>query len=150
MPLLSKLSYVFKFIFIFLIYLIIYFSLKIMYKDMKKEKKSNNDDDDERGYDVAMEVLRISSKRSPLKVGTIIPIRDNLTIGRGEKNTLILYDPYVSKKHAKVYFDNRDYVIKDLRSTNGVIINDEVIDGEMYLEVGDEVQIGDNIFKIIG
>ncbi|GAA0177616.1 FHA domain-containing protein [Clostridium sediminicola] len=149
MPLISKMSYIFRFIFIFLIYLIIYFSLKIMYKDMKEERIPSNDDEI-RGYDVAMEVLQISSKKSPLKVGTIIPVRDNLTIGRGDKNTLILYDQYVSKKHAKIYFEKNEYVIKDLGSTNGVIINDEVIEGEMYLEIGDIIQIGENVFKIIG
>jgi hypothetical protein len=148
MPLLSKVSVVFKFIFIFLIYLIIFFSLKIMYKDLKKGKVTSKKQS--KTYEFALEVLKVSKDNMTLKVGSIIPLRDNFFVGRDEKNSLQLNDTFVSKKHAKIYWDKNCFIIKDLNSTNGVIINDEVIDCEMCLEIGDKIQIGSNVLKVIG
>lgn len=119
-----------------------------MYKDLKKGKGTSKKQS--KSYEFALEVLKVSKDNATLKVGSIIPLRDDFFIGRDEKNSLQLNDNFVSKKHVKIYWDKDCFVIKDLNSTNGVIINDEIIDSEMYLEVDDKIQIGANLFKVVG
>jgi pSer/pThr/pTyr-binding forkhead associated (FHA) protein len=63
---------------------------------------------------------------------------------------VILNDPYVSSYHAKIYVKNTEYLIEDLGSTNGTLLNDEKLEGKAYLNPGDEVKIGSVLFRVIG
>ncbi|OGO16564.1 MAG: hypothetical protein A2Z14_04315 [Chloroflexi bacterium RBG_16_48_8] len=53
--------------------------------------------------------------------------------------------PSVSRRHAQVLFRNGDYLIQDLRSTNGTTINGQLLPPQIRLTLhhGDKVQIGD-------
>jgi len=45
-----------------------------------------------------------------------------LTIGRGQENDLIIDHPSVSRYHARIDFDGKDYLVQDLKSLNGTYI----------------------------
>lgn len=64
-----------------------------------------------------------------------------LTIGREEGNILRLNDERVSRYHAKIQFDNDDYIITDLESTNGTKVNGTVVQIRR-LRYGDRVAVG--------
>jgi pSer/pThr/pTyr-binding forkhead associated (FHA) protein len=64
-----------------------------------------------------------------------------LTIGREEGNILRLNDERVSRYHAKIQFDNDDYIITDLESTNGTKVNGEDIQLRI-LRFGDLITVG--------
>jgi pSer/pThr/pTyr-binding forkhead associated (FHA) protein len=64
-----------------------------------------------------------------------------LTIGREEGNILRLNDERVSRYHAKIQFDNDDYIITDLESTNGTKVNGTVVQIRR-LRFGDRVAVG--------
>jgi len=66
---------------------------------------------------------------------------DVLTIGRGEKNGLVLDDEFASREHAEVRFENGRYVLRDVGSTNGTRVNGELIT-EKELAEGDRITIG--------
>jgi len=66
---------------------------------------------------------------------------DVLTIGRGEKNRLVLDDEFASREHAEVRFDGGKYVLRDLASTNGTRVNGELVP-EKELAEGDRITIG--------
>jgi hypothetical protein len=53
--------------------------------------------------------------------------------------------PTVSRRHAQVLFRDGEYLIQDLRSTNGTSVNGQVLPLETRLALrhGDEVQFGD-------
>jgi uncharacterized ubiquitin-like protein YukD len=53
--------------------------------------------------------------------------------------------PSVSRRHAQVLLRDGDYLIQDLRSTNGTSVNQHLLPQEtrITLQHGDEVQIGD-------
>lgn len=51
--------------------------------------------------------------------------KKNLTIGSASSNDIVLGDDYVSKKHAKISFENDDFFITDLGSTNGIYYEGE-------------------------
>lgn len=141
----SKLTTIFRFIIIGIIYIIIFLALRIMYKDIKNGGKKKP----VKKKSFGLEVID-KGENNDLKNGAIIPIRGELTIGRKETNNLILQDQYVSGKHTRIFLKNTDYMIEDLGSTNGTILNEERLEGKAILKAGDEIQIGSALFKVIG
>lgn len=63
-------------------------------------------------------------------------------IGRGDNCQLRLPDPAVSREHAKVTFGNRELLIEDLSSANGVFVNEERIRAATRLWPGDRIAVG--------
>ena len=61
---------------------------------------------------------------------------------------LTLKAPAVSRVHAEVIRDGRRFVLRDLGSRNGVIVNGRRVQSA-ELEPLDEVRIGDAIFKFV-
>jgi pSer/pThr/pTyr-binding forkhead associated (FHA) protein len=75
---------------------------------------------------------------------TVIPlIRDEMTIGRQEGNTIRLTERNVSRKHARLLRQNGTMYIEDLASYTGVRVNGARIVAVTPVAEGDEVQIGD-------
>lgn len=141
----SKLSLIFKIIIIAIIYLIIAFALRIMYKDMKSgDKKSVK-----RGKAFGLEVVD-GGMNNMVRRGSVVPIDREVTIGRKEDNTVVLAEEYVSGHHARIFMKNNDYVFQDLNSTNGSIINGQKIYDKVCIRPGDKIEIGTIVFKVIG
>ena len=64
-----------------------------------------------------------------------------VTIGRLPDNSLVIDNPAVSGRHARVYREGNHYVLEDLKSTNGTFVNDKPIARHTLLE-GDVVLVG--------
>ena len=64
-----------------------------------------------------------------------------ITIGRLPDNSLVIDNPAVSGRHARVYREGNHYVLEDLKSTNGTFVNDKPIARHTLLE-GDLVLVG--------
>jgi pSer/pThr/pTyr-binding forkhead associated (FHA) protein len=64
-----------------------------------------------------------------------------VTIGRLPDNTLVIDNPAVSGRHARVYREGNHYVLEDLKSTNGTFVNDKPIARHTLLE-GDTLLVG--------
>ncbi len=80
---------------------------------------------------------------------TVVPlIRDEITIGRKEGNTIRLTERNVSRKHAKISRANGAVAIEDLGSYNGVRVNGTKISQRTVLSVSDRVQIGDYLIEL--
>ena len=75
---------------------------------------------------------------------TVVPlVRDEITIGRREGNTIRLTERNISRKHAKLRKVDGSYVVEDLSSYNGVKVNGRRIGGEIAIKAGDQIAIGD-------
>lgn len=75
---------------------------------------------------------------------TVVPlIRDEITIGRKEGNTIRLTERNVSRRHARILRNNGEVSIEDLGSYNGIRVNNARIAERVALRVSDQVQIGD-------
>jgi two-component system cell cycle response regulator len=76
--------------------------------------------------------------------------REVVTIGRDRENDIVLDSDSVSRRHARVEHREGHIFLTDLDSTNGTYVND---DGEpvsdCQLRRGDQVKIGDTIFKYL-
>jgi pSer/pThr/pTyr-binding forkhead associated (FHA) protein len=82
---------------------------------------------------------------------TVVPlVRDEITIGRQEGNTIRLTERNVSRRHARLVKEDGRILIEDLGSYNGVRVNGEKISGPTRIKEGDLVEIGDYDLGIQG
>ncbi|MBP6633631.1 MAG: FHA domain-containing protein [Kofleriaceae bacterium] len=80
---------------------------------------------------------------------TVVPlIRDEITIGRKEGNTIRLTERNVSRRHARIVRAGGAVAIEDLGSYNGVRVNGTRIAQRTALSVSDRVQIGDYLIEL--
>jgi pSer/pThr/pTyr-binding forkhead associated (FHA) protein len=80
---------------------------------------------------------------------TVVPlIRDEITIGRKEGNTIRLTERNVSRRHAKLVKQNGAIFIEDLNSYNGIKVNGNRIAGRVAVTEGDRIQIGDYVLGL--
>lgn len=140
----GKLSSIFAIVIIGIVYMIIFTALKIMNKDIKSNGKKMVV-----RHSVGLEIIEPGNSYN-LRKGGVIPIQGEITIGRSNGNTFVLDDPYVSSRHARVFIKNNEYIIEDLESTNGTLVNKVRISGRKYLKSGDIIKIGNTILKFIG
>ncbi|HET8796754.1 MAG TPA: adenylate/guanylate cyclase domain-containing protein [Thermoanaerobaculia bacterium] len=76
-----------------------------------------------------------------LGVPRVADLKPELSIGRTEGNDLVLNHPSVSRRHAKIETREGRYWIVDLRSTNGVKVNGNLV-SESGIAAGDKILIG--------
>ena len=76
-----------------------------------------------------------------LGVQRIADLHAEMSIGRTEGNDLILNHPSVSRKHARFEPRNDAWWIVDLKSTNGVKVNGNLV-AESRVAAGDKIAIG--------
>ncbi len=75
---------------------------------------------------------------------TVVPfVRDEITIGRQEGNTIRLTERNVSRRHARLLRQTDLVYVEDLGSYNGIRVNGEKVVGRASINDGDLVQIGD-------
>jgi pSer/pThr/pTyr-binding forkhead associated (FHA) protein len=67
--------------------------------------------------------------------------KSEITIGRNENNDIQINNLGASKKHARIVKQNGKYIIEDLNSTNGTLLNNESI-SKARLKSKDVVTIG--------
>jgi len=73
--------------------------------------------------------------------------RDETVIGREAGDIVFTSDPFMSRRHAAVTRDSRDnsFSLRDLGSSNGTYL---AIRGEIELENGDHIRIGQHLFRL--
>jgi two-component system cell cycle response regulator len=72
----------------------------------------------------------------------------NVIIGRSSKSEIQIDQESVSRNHAKIINTGKSIILRDLGSTNGTYVNDQLID-EYVLRDGDFIKIGRTIFKFL-
>ena len=141
---------IFGIIFIIILYVIIYYALRIMYKDVKNgDGKRRRTPNQVKKKTIGIEVVFVSIP-GDLKKGSVIPVRNDITIGRKEDNSVVLNDQHVSGNHAILSIRNEALVLEDLNSTNGTLVDGKKISGRVRLNINDEIRIGTTKFKVLG
>jgi diguanylate cyclase (GGDEF)-like protein len=74
--------------------------------------------------------------------------KPSLIIGRSSKADIQIDQESVSRNHCKIINTGKTIMMRDLGSTNGTYINDDLID-EYVLRDGDFIKIGRSIFKFL-
>lgn len=83
-----------------------------------------------------------------IQEGLIDLPRDRYVIGRGSECNLELPDSAVSRQHACIEFEDNQYHLVDLGSTNGTYVNDKLV-RKRQLVSGDFIRIGTHIMKFL-
>ena len=63
------------------------------------------------------------------------------SVGRSEENEIVVADPNVSRRHARLIRSENGFVVEDLGSTNGTLLDGSPIERER-IESGDELTFG--------
>ena len=71
-----------------------------------------------------------------------------IIVGRSSDLDMVLVEEMVSRKHARISYENDSIFIEDLGSTNGTFVNGEKVK-RAQLKEGDRVLIGTSILKVI-
>jgi hypothetical protein len=66
---------------------------------------------------------------------------DHVLVGRSRECEVVISDPNVSRRHAEIRYLGEHWVIADLGSTNGVVVNGRRVD-RAQLEPGDRITLG--------
>jgi hypothetical protein len=73
--------------------------------------------------------------------------QDELVLGRLSDCDVVLASDAVSRRHARLFFRDGNWVIRDLGSTNGTRVNGVRV-GRCRLRPGDEVVLGDTLVRV--
>ncbi len=74
--------------------------------------------------------------------------RPSIVIGRSSKADIQVDQESVSRNHCKLINTGKSIMLRDLGSTNGTYVNDELVD-EYVLRDGDLIKVGRCIFKFL-
>ena len=80
--------------------------------------------------------------------GKCHPIHGSCSLGRTPANTIVLESPKVSRRHALIHVQNiGEFWLIDFGSSNGTFLNKRRIHQPVRLSDGDQVTVGDSMFK---
>lgn len=68
--------------------------------------------------------------------------------GRSPSSTVRLEDPYVSDDHARIYRADGNWMVADLKSTNGTFLNRVKVTSPAQIAAGDQLGIGKTIVEV--
>jgi hypothetical protein len=95
-------------------------------------------------HGLAREVVEIVTKDGSF----LLEGRGPWTVGRSQENEIVIPDPNVSRKHARLSRADNGYVVEDLGSTNGTLLDGAPIDRER-IESGDELTFGQSTARFV-
>jgi predicted component of type VI protein secretion system len=84
------------------------------------------------------------------KAGAVWPLKPSNTLGAEADNDLVLNDPLVSGRHARLRWDGVGWWLEDLGSTNGTLVNGQRIAARaaQKISAGARLQLGDMVFEL--
>jgi diguanylate cyclase (GGDEF)-like protein len=86
--------------------------------------------------------------RSGADLGTHVFIEEPVTLGRDPGCTVTLHDFGVSRRHALIApAPDGCYILRDLGSTNGTLVNDQPVAGPHVLRDGEKISVGQTVLR---
>jgi pSer/pThr/pTyr-binding forkhead associated (FHA) protein len=92
--------------------------------------------------------LQVIHAADPALQDRSCPLEVEVTIGRGEENTLVLSSDQASRQHARIRPDQGGHLLEDLGSTNGTFVNSKQVK-ERRLVHGDVIRIASTVLKYL-
>ena len=91
---------------------------------------------------------RLVMHSGPL-AGRAFPMeKTELFVGRDLSNDIVINDPEVSRRHARLFLQGNNFVLEDLGSTNGIAVNGQRLLGPYILHPGETVVFGEHITAV--
>lgn len=79
--------------------------------------------------------------------GDKFKLKFDTKLGRERDNDIVLLDAKVSRYHAQITLEGGQWVLSDLNSANGTLVNDIAIAGPVALQSGDRLRVGETELK---
>ncbi len=70
-----------------------------------------------------------------------------ITLGRAPDNTIVISDPTISGRHARLYLQGSQWYVQDLGSTNGTFVNNVRVT-QYPVRSGDQIRLGAIVIQI--
>lgn len=98
----------------------------------------------------ALVILPVSAnpQKQPPQV-YLLQMQKPVSIGRDVGNDVVVLDMIVSRRHAEVFAASERFYIRDVGSSNGVVINRSPIDQPYALSHGDHILIGNTMIFFV-
>ena len=96
-----------------------------------------------------MTSYKLVCTQGPKKGSEYLLDGEEVVIGRANENTIAIADTSVSRKHVLLRRGATGWMLKDLGSGNGTILNGERIADEMALRSGDVIRMGDTEVQLV-
>jgi Mg-chelatase subunit ChlD len=74
--------------------------------------------------------------------------RPNVRIGADKESDLVVYDDFVSRKHAQIRFESGSLYLTDLKSSNGTFLNGARVSRVVTLTPGDKIRFGHTTWEV--
>jgi hypothetical protein len=98
-----------------------------------------------------LKLLVVEPGSSGLPAGGLIEVADGATLGRAGQASIVVADPTVSAQHARVErLNGNAWMVVDLGSTNGTLVNQALVQGDAALTPGDVLGLGNVRLKVVG
>ena len=102
-----------------------------------------------RSLDGRLRLLVIDPGSSDLPPGELIEVPDGGTFGRADRASVVVSDPTVSSEHARIKRLGNEWVVTDLGSTNGTLVNQALVEADAALAPGDVLGLGNVRLKVV-
>ena len=125
-----------RLLFVALLYLFLFAIMRTGIGMVKGSRKK------ERGWTVSVE-------RGPKELrGVSIVVRGPVIVGRSPGADIVIGAGYVSARHARFSLMGQNLFVEDLGSTNGTLVNGQLINAPAALRNNDVVTIGDVSIRV--
>ncbi|MBN1315513.1 MAG: FHA domain-containing protein [Anaerolineales bacterium] len=94
------------------------------------------------------QVFRLVMRKGPQMDKEYALVKDIVSLGRDSTNDFPVPDPEVSRRHARLVKQGKDYFIEDLGSTNGTFVNRARVSAPFRLSAGDEIGFGETVSMV--
>jgi pSer/pThr/pTyr-binding forkhead associated (FHA) protein len=92
--------------------------------------------------------LSVGSGTPEKLVETNLQKRDSVVIGRGTECDVVIHDLKASRQHCKLTRQQNGFLLEDLSSRNGTLVNGQPIKEPILLRANQTFQIGDTMFYL--
>ena len=144
----TMLASVFKYLFITVIYLFIFGIMRMIFLDIKKMNMPRP-----REIPKNMSYLQLINDKNSLyfDVESVYALdKDVVIIGRGAQCDISIDDLYMSTQHVQLWYEDNEWYIADLGSTNGTYVNEtRMSDEPLILDDGDRIKVGQLCYLVV-
>ncbi len=130
--------------FIFLLYFFIFQVMRVISRELRTAADSST-----ATLPTSGSLLVDDPADSQLHRGDTYDLEPVTIIGRGRRATIRIESSFVSNEHTQIAWDHGSWWATDLHSTNGTFVNSSRIHEPTRLAIGDRVQIGGVVLRLV-
>jgi pSer/pThr/pTyr-binding forkhead associated (FHA) protein len=120
-----------------LLYLFLWQVLRVVTRDLRSGSAGAAAESNPYG-----KLVLVSAGQTGLPVGKVFPLNPITIIGRSLESDVLLNDTFLSQKHARLEMRGDEWILEDLKSTNGTFVNGFEVRDPTSVNDGDVIRIG--------